>query len=99
MGWLGRRSTSLMNTKNIIPAVALAICVWCCSGCSSTSIKQSWKSPTLQGSQIQKIGILVVDDRGFVRQSLEARFARDLHEHGKEALEVSGLLGPDEIKE
>src|SRR5258706_8423715 len=67
-------------------------------GCATTSVKHSWKSPDCQGRQLQKIAILAMDERDFVRQALERRFLLDLHAHGQAALEASELLAAPAIQ-
>ena len=72
--------------KDQLPHLALAACaLWLC-GCTATSIKQSWKSPSYQGGQVAKLSVLAVDERAFVREALENRFVRELGAHGQPAI-------------
>jgi hypothetical protein len=71
----------------LLAAVALGL-----SGCASTSVKHSWKSPDCRGRKLQKVAILAVDERDFVRQALESRFLRDLREHGQTAMDTWEVL-------
>jgi hypothetical protein len=76
-----------------LAAFALGLC-----GCATSSIKQSWKSPAYQGSPVQKLSILAVDERNFVRQALENRFVSELRAHGQDALATHEILGLPEIE-
>src|SRR5580765_439623 len=71
--------------------------LWLC-GCASTSIEQSWKSPTHRDGPVQKISILAVDERSTVRQGFENRFVLELRKTGQDSLATHELLGLSEIK-
>ena len=66
--------------------------------CSSTSLKQTWKSPEYQKGPVNKVAAVAVDDRGMVRQAFENRFVSQLEKHGTSALTTFNLLSPAEIK-
>lgn len=70
----------------------------CLAGCASTSLKQTWKSPTQQGGPVQKVAVIAVDDRGMVRMGFENRFVRDLRARGQEAIVTHELMTLSEIK-
>ena len=74
-----------------------AFALWLC-GCASSSIKQSWTSPTRRDGQVQKISVLAVDERSTVRQGLENRFVLELRSKGQDALATHELLSLPEIK-
>jgi len=84
--------------KNQLQNLALAAFALCLSGCASSSIKESWKSPAYQGGPVQKISVLAVDERELVRVALENRFVREMRQHGQDALATHELLGLPEIK-
>jgi hypothetical protein len=69
------------------------------SGCASSSIKQSWKSPGYQGDPPKAIAIVAVADRGNVRAGIENRFVRDLHASGQDSTATYELLALPAIKE
>ncbi len=69
------------------------------SGCASSSIKQSWKSPGYQGGPPKAIAIVAVADRGNVRAGIENRFVRDLRANGQDATATYELLTLPAIKE
>jgi hypothetical protein len=83
--------------KTLQPLALTAIALWFC-GCAASSIKQTWKSPAYRGGPVQKIAVLAVDQRSFVRQSFESRFVSALRAHGQEAMVTHDLLGLPEIK-
>ena len=87
-----------MNRKCIITMMALAAGALCLTGCSTNTVKHSWKSPACQGSQIKRIAVIAVDEREYVRPAVESRFVRELRNHGKEAITTQDLLGLPEIK-
>ncbi len=84
-----------MKTRSQLLAVA-ALAAWQC-GCTTTSIKQTWKSPDAP-APVRKISVLAVDDRRDVRMAVENRFVRELHRVGHEGLATRDLLGLGEIK-
>jgi hypothetical protein len=78
--------------------LTVAVCaLWLC-GCSSTSIKQSWKSPAFQSGQVQKIAVVAVDDRGLVRQGFENRLVTEMRSLGQGSITTFNLLGLPEMK-
>jgi hypothetical protein len=74
-------------------ALTLSLC-----GCAATSVKQTWKSPTYHGGPVQKVAVLVVDERDFYRQSIENHFAGLLNQQGQGALATHELLSLPAIK-
>jgi hypothetical protein len=85
--------------KRQIHHLALAaLALWLC-GCASSSIKKSWKSPAYQGGPVRKVAVLVVDERGNVREALENRFVREMRQRSQEAVATRELIGLREIKE
>jgi len=86
---------SLLALATRLMPVVFALCL---CGCASSSIKQTWKSPACQPGQVQKMAVLVVDDRGMVRQGVENRFVRDLRGRGQDVMATHELLSLSEIK-
>ena len=84
--------------KNLLRPLALASLALLLSGCASTSIKRSWKSPGYQGGPPKSIAIVVVDERGDVRTGFENRFVRDFRANGQGATATYELLGLPQIK-
>jgi hypothetical protein len=72
--------------------------VTCLVGCASTSLKESWKSPSYQGGPVQKLAVIGVDERGLVRIGFENRFVRDFRARGQQATPTYELMTLGEIK-
>ena len=71
-------------------AVAALILTFC--GCASTSVKQTWKSPSYHGGPVGKTAVLVMSDRDFYRQAIENRFADLLTKQGQSAFTTYDLF-------
>jgi hypothetical protein len=84
--------------KNRTLSLMLATLALCLSGCASSSIKQSWKSPDRQ-TPARKISVLAVDERAMVRVGLENRFVREMRRRNQDAVATRDLLGLQEIKD
>jgi hypothetical protein len=74
----------------------LAAAPW--TGCHTTSIKTTWKSPDHKGGLVQKVALLAVVNDGLVRGGFENRFANQLATQGQAALTTYKTLGLQEIK-
>jgi hypothetical protein len=83
---------------NPLSVIALAALTVGLCGCGSTSLKQTWKSPTYTGGPVQKIAVLVVDERELYRQSIENHFAGLFNQKGQSALATQDLLSLPAIK-
>jgi hypothetical protein len=83
-----------MNISSIV-ATALSL-VFC--GCASTSVKQTWKSPSYHGGPVQKVAVLVMSDRDFYRQAIENRFVKVLMEQGQSAFTTHDLFTLFDVK-
>lgn len=81
---------SLLLLAAIIPAV---LC-----GCAATSLEQTWKAPGYQGGPVQKIAVLVIEERDLQRSVLENAFAAELQKQGQAMLPTFKLLRLPEIK-
>ncbi len=77
---------------------ALTVCTLVFCGCASSSVKQTWKSPSYQGGPVQKIAVLVKTDRNFYRQAIENYFASILNEEGQSAFTTHDLFGLGAVK-
>jgi len=69
------------------------------AACASTSVKTSWKSPDHPGGPVKKVAVLVVDDRGLVRQGMENRVGNQLHKQGQGVMTTFNLLPLSEIQQ
>jgi hypothetical protein len=68
------------------------------SGCSSTSIKTTWKSPAAPSGPVKKVAVLAVADQGLVRGGFENRFTKQLAAQGQAAFTTYETLPLTEIK-
>lgn len=67
-------------------------------GCAATSLKQTWKAPDYQGGPVQKVAVLVVEERALQRAALENSFVAGLESRGQAALSSHQLLNLPDIK-
>jgi hypothetical protein len=75
------------------PTLAVLLC-----SCAATSIQTAWKSPEYKGPPVQKVAVLVVEDRGSIRRPLEREFAAQLTQQNQGVLTTFDLLSLEEIK-
>jgi len=83
--------------KYFLPLLLAASALWL-GGCASSSIKNTWKSPTYKDGPVQKIAVIAVDERGLVRQGFENRLVHNLRARGQEAMVTFDLMSLPEIK-
>lgn len=69
-----------------------------CSCATSTSVKETWKSPSYTGGPVGTMALLSVAERGIIRIGLENRFARDLESTGQSVVRTHECLSLTEIK-
>jgi hypothetical protein len=81
-----------------ILSIAFAAFILAFCGCASSSLKQTWKSPSYQGGPVTKIAVLVKSERDFYRQAIENHFASILSEEGQNAFTTHDLLSLSGIK-
>jgi hypothetical protein len=82
-----------------IRLLALAALLLCCAGCVAPStVRQTWKSPASNGSPVQKVAVVAVDERGLIRQAFENRLVRAMRRAGQDAFTTHELLGLTELK-
>ncbi len=84
---------NLMPRTLAVIAVALLVC-----SCTTTTLKNTWKSPDYQGEKFKKVGVIMVDPRPMIRQTLEGQTATQLEARGQSALAVNGMMTIAEIK-
>ena len=77
-------------------AFAAFTLVFC--GCASSSVKQTWKSPSYHGGPVTKIAVLVMSDRDFYRKAIENNFAGILTEQGQSAFPTHDLFSLSSVK-
>ena len=85
-----KASTCLLTTLTCI--------ILMLTGCASTSMKETWKSPAHSTGPVQKVAVIAVDERGLARIGFENRFVRDLRAVGQEALVTHELMTLLDIK-
>lgn len=83
-----------LRTQTLITTTLAALL---CS-CASTSLQQTWKAPDYQGAPQGKIGIIGVDERLVVRQTVEGHFAAQFNAVGQPATRTWELMSLGEIK-
>ena len=76
-----------------VAALTLAFC-----GCASSSVKQTWKSPSYNGGPVEKVAVLVMTGRDFYRQAIENHFAALLNGQGQSAFITHNLFTPSAAK-
>ncbi|MEO8428936.1 MAG: hypothetical protein ABI651_17715 [Verrucomicrobiota bacterium] len=83
-----------MNIRQLaVAALTLSLC-----GCASTSVKQTWKSPTYTGGPVKKIAVLAVDQRDLYRKAVESHFVYQLDQDGQSAFVTYKVLNLAAIK-
>src|SRR4051812_38198056 len=85
-----------MFRKILLIAVGIVTLTFC--GCASSSVKQTWKSPTYHGGPVAKVAVLVMTDREFYRQAIENHFAGILEEQGQKACTTHDFLSLSSAK-
>jgi len=83
--------------KNSLLLLAAIIAAVLC-GCAATSLEQTWKAPDYQRGPVQKIAVLVIEERALQRSILENAFAAELQSQGQAMLTTFNLLTLPEIK-
>lgn len=84
---------NLMPRPLAVIAIALLVC-----SCATTTLKSTWKSPDYHGQKFNKIGIIMVDPRPMIRQTLEGQTATQLADRSQPAVAVNGMMTIAEIK-
>jgi hypothetical protein len=68
------------------------------SGCSSSSVVNEWREPSVTGAPYRKVLVVALGKRVELRRQYEGEFARHLRERGAEAVEGSALIPDDTDK-
>jgi hypothetical protein len=79
-------------------SIAVAALTLAFYGCATTSVKQTWKSPSYQGGPVEKVAVVVMTGRDFYRQSIENRFAGLLTAQGQNAFTTYSFFTPTAAK-
>jgi hypothetical protein len=87
-----------MMNRLIAPLLA-GCAVLLCSCSTSSSVKETWKSPSYTGGPVGTMALLSVTERGMIRIGLENRFARELERTGQSVVRTHKHLSLSEIKE
>ena len=77
---------------NIRQLTAAALTISLCGCAATSSVHQTWKSPSYTGGPVQKVAVLAVDERELVRQVMESHFAFHLNQQGQSAFVTHDLL-------
>ena len=72
-----------------IMAAVLAVVI---AGCTSSSLKQTAKSPSYSGGPVKNVAVLAMTGRDFYRQAIENHFVAYLKEGGQSAIITHNLL-------
>jgi hypothetical protein len=73
------------------------LAAWLCA-CATSSVKGTWKSPDGHGP-VGKLAVLVIAERGSLREAFENRFVAELGRTGSSALTTFDLLPLSQIKQ
>ena len=79
--------------------LSLALLTVLVSGCTTTKITNTWKSPEYKGGPVKKVAILAVDNRSLLREILENHFSNYMIERGQPAFRTHNVLSLQEIKD
>lgn len=91
----GRRMKS-MRTLLLVSVAVLGVAL---GGCASTSVKQTWKSPSYSGGPVKNVAVAVMTGRSFYREAIENHYVAYLKEGGQSAFVSHGLIGAPVKKE
>jgi hypothetical protein len=73
-----------MKKTFTIAVYLTALCLF--SGCASTAVRDTWKSPDYKGGPPQKVAVVADEERMVVRTALENRFVNQLAWAGQPAI-------------
>lgn len=86
---------NLSQFFSLLSAVMAA--TFLCS-CASTSVEKTWKSPQFQ-PPIGNVAVLVIEERGLLREGFENRLVRELKQAGVTATTTFDLLALSDIQQ
>lgn len=81
-----------MRTQSRPLALACLTLVLALCGCASTQVQKSWKSPGFGDQPRSGIAVIVMADRGPIRQGFENRLADRMNQGGQKATTTYQLL-------
>ena len=67
-------------------------------GCSSSSVVNEWREPSVSGAPYRKVLVVALGKRVELRRQYEGEFARNLRQRGAEPIEGAALLPDDTDK-
>jgi hypothetical protein len=88
---------SIQNTFRVLQILAAVALTALLSSCAATSVKSTWKSPDAQGTRMNKLATLAVDERPLLREGFENRLAGQLQKGGATAFTTVKMIALDEI--
>jgi hypothetical protein len=91
------RQSQPRYTKLRIPALCVLAALLC--SCAATTIKKTWKSPEHRDTRFARLAVIVVDERGFLRQGFENRYVNQLQNDGATGYTTFNLLPLPEINQ
>jgi len=80
-------------------SISVAVLSLALGGCATTSVKQTWKSPSYSGGPVKNVAVLVMTGRNFYRQAIENHFVAFLKQDGQSAFVTHPLMGSSISKE
>lgn len=91
--------SALCTLRSALKKAALAILPILLCSCTTTTVKQTWKSPNCPAGPVKKVAVVAVADQMSVRPGLENRFAREIGQQGQPAMATVKLMSLAQIKE
>ena len=67
--------------------------------CAATTIKKTWKSPEHRDTPFARLAVIVIDERGFLRQGFENRYVTQLQNDGATGYTTFNLLPLPDINQ
>ena len=75
-----------------------ALAALLCS-CAATTIKKTWKAPEHRDAPFARLAVIVIDERGFLRQGFENRYVTQLQNDGATGYTTFNLLPLQDINQ
>ena len=92
LGLMDRKAeTQVMRPFNFL-SITFALLTLLFCGCASSSLKETWKSPSYHGGPVANVAVVAMTDRNFYRQAIENHFAGLLIEQGQKAFKTYDLF-------
>lgn len=80
-------------------SLSVAVLALALGGCASTSVRQTWKSPSYSGGPVKNVAVAVMTGRNFYREAIENHFVAFLREGGQTAFTTHPIFGAPLKKE